>query len=356
MELNPNLIAMAKRVYNNKMITETDKDGKVIASDEEALKKLVNEAFTSNNEINKVQAYKDFNKLIVTTAEELAQPEIQKTINLVAQYQKVGANDIMQYNLDDMRTRVTTALTATGTGVDFTKIPSYKKKVFATPRKHQFGIKYSISRMVSDPVQEFKNATKLVAEEKVKYVMTQIYAVLKQAVTNSKIPTKQIEQNANVTFTNFRRVESSLLRYGRNARPVMIADSALISSLAEKQAGVTISGGTAPLFLTDELRQSLLRDIEIDQISKTMAIAIDNPWTDNMNSKVDLPINEGILIAGGSASPFRVTDFGDMAVLSDEISNNMESEEVHMKISYKVDITLLLTRAVGYIKDTSITL
>lgn len=351
-------LEMAKRICNNKMDEVKDKDGKIIASDEGALLKMVNSAFDkASGDINNIQAFRDLNKLIVTTAEALAEPDIQKTINLVAQYQKVGANDVMQYDVNDNKVRVSMALTATGTGVDFTKIPSYKKKQFATARKHQFGVKYSVSRMISDPVNEFRNATQYVAEEKVKYVMSQIYIVLRNAVTASKIPAKQMHETAGITFPEFKAIESSLLRYGRNARPIMIADTAFISDLADKQASVSATGMTnTPLYLTDAMREHLLHDIEIEQISKTMAIAIDNPYTDRMNSKVDLPVDEAILVAGGSSSPFRVTDFGDMAVASDNLDINLETEEVNMKISYKVDITLLLTQAVGYIKNTNVTL
>ena len=91
-------------------------------------------------------------------------------------------------------------------------------------------------------------------------------------------------------------------------------------------------------------------------VSKSIAIYLDNPYTDTKNSKVDLPYNEALMIAGGTVSPFRVTDFGDMAVLSDDITDNIETEEVNMKISYKTDITLLLGQAIGYIKDTAVTL
>jgi hypothetical protein len=152
-------------------------------------------------------------------------------------------------------------------------------------------------------------------------------------------------------------VETSLLRYGRNVRPVIIGDQSILTSLAETQATLPAGAMTnVPLFLTDELRQSLLRDVTFDMISKSVAIYLDNPYTIVTNSQVDLPYNEALMIAGGSLSPFRVTDFGDMAVLSDEITDNIETEEVHMKISYKVDITLLLGQAIGYIKDTAVTL
>jgi hypothetical protein len=137
----------------------------------------------------------------------------------------------------------------------------------------------------------------------------------------------------------------------------MIADTALIGSLADKQASVMVTGSTnVPMYLTDDMRKSLLTNTTIEQISKTIAISIDNPYIDNMNSKVELPVDEAILIAGGSASPIKVTEFGDMALLSDTIQQHIESEEAFLKIAYKVDVTLLLNRAIGYIKDTSVVL
>lgn len=353
MEINKNLLQVGTRVYNNKMLDA--KDGK--PSDEAVIRELVKKAFNENNSVNDIQQYRNLNQLIITTAEDVARPNIQRTIDLVAQYKTVGANDIMEYDVNDHNFKVSMALTATGAGVDFTKVPTYRRKVFAMPKKHQFGIKYSISRMVSDPVQEFKNAVNLVAEEKVKYILSQIYVITRQAVSASKIPSRQILDQAGIAFPDFRKVEASLLRYGNNVRPVLIGDNAFIGSLAEKQASVFVTPtSNATLYLTDDLKESLLRDVTIDQVSKTVCVSIDNPYTDRANSKVDLPINEAIMVAGGVNSPFRVTDFGGMALLSDDINQHIESEEAFLKISYKVDITLLLNRAVGYLKDTSVLL
>ena len=75
-----------------------------------------------------------------------------------------------------------------------------------------------------------------------------------------------------------------------------------------------------------------------------------------MKKKVDLPVDEAIMIAGGVNSPVKVTEFGGMAVLSDDIDKHIETEEVFRKISYKVDVTLLLNRAIAYLKDTSVVL
>jgi hypothetical protein len=353
MELNKEFLQLGKRVYNNKTLVNAEG----VNEDENVIIELAHKAINANGTINNLQAFRDLNQLIVTTAEQLQQPNRQQYIDIVSDYKKVGANDIMQYNVEDKITKVTTAVTATGTGVNFTKVPSFTSKVYATPVKHQFGIKYSISEMYSDPINQFKNAVNLVNEEKTRYILSQIFVAVREASANAKIPTKQKYSGAGITFAGFKGIESSLLRYGRNVKPVMIADTALIGSLADKQASVVVTGATTiPMYLTDAMRESLLRDATIEQISKTLAISIDNPYTDNMNSKVELPVDEAILIAGGSASPLKVTEFGDMALLSDTIQEHIESEEVFMKISYKVDITLLLNRAIGYIKDTSVTL
>lgn len=348
--LKPESIQLGKRVYNSKDINTESKDG-------QAITELAHKAINANGTIGNLQAFRDLNQLIVTTAEQLQQPNRQQYIDLVSDYKKVGVNDIMQYNVEDKITKVTTALTATGTGVNFTKVPSFTSRVYATPYKHQFGIKYSISEMYSDPINQFKSAVDLVNAEKIRYILSQVFAVVREASANAKIPAKQKSTVANITFQGFKAIETSLLRYGRNIKPVMIADTALISSLADKQASVTVSGaGSIPLYLTDSMRESLLTDTTIEQISKTVAISIDNPYIDNMNSKVELPVDEAILIAGGSASPIKVTEFGEMALLSDTIQQHIESEEAFLKVAYKVDITLLLNRAIGYIKDTSVVL
>lgn len=352
--LKPEAIQLGKRVYNSKELDSNSKDG-------QAITELAHKAINANGTINNLQAFRDLNQLIVTTAEQLQQPNRQQYIDLVSDYRKVGVNDIMQYNVEDKITKVTTALTATGTGVNFTKVPSFTSRVYATPYKHQFGIKYSISEMYSDPINQFKNAVDLVNAEKIRYVLSQIFAVVREASANSKIPTRQKSTVANITFAGFKAIESSLLRYGRNVKPVMIADTAFINALADKQASVVVTNqsGTLtdiPKYLTDTMRQSLLTDTTIEQISKTVAISIDNPYIDNMNSKVELPVDEAIMIAGGSASPIKVTEFGEMALLSDTLQQHIESEEAFLKIAYKVDVTLLLNRAIAYIKDTSVVL
>lgn len=348
-------LAMAKRVYNNKMEIEKDKEGNIIAGDEMAVTKLVNSAFTKNGEINNYQAFRDLNKLILVGAEEFGKADFQKVINMLADYDQVGANDIKIYELPKEKVKATMKLTATGSGVDFTRIPSYRNTELATPVKHQFGVYYNVSRMISDPVNEYKNAVDIVREEKVKYILSKIYSVASAAATAGKIPAQQIHTAANMTFPDFRSIESSLIRYGRNTRPVLIADPAFISNLVDKQATVNVNDNISK-YLTDDLREKLLSATTFETVGRTICINLDNPYTDKMNTKVDLPVDEAIMIAGGSSSPFKVTEFGGLTMLEDTLNQNIETEQVHLKISYKVDVTLLLTQAIAYLKDTVVKL
>ena len=210
--------------------------------------------------------------------------------------------------------------------------------------------------MISDSVNEFRNAVNYVAEYKVKYIFNKILALVRKAKEAGTIPSGQIIEVANIDIMDFRNnIENKLLRYGRGVRPVMIADINLIDSLAIKQATMNLGvDGKEGILLTDELRQAILNDINVTQIMRTVAIATDNPFIDDENSKVDLPYNEGIIIAGGEKSPFVIREFGNMRTAQG--APDVEDERVNMKIDMKMDISLLYGQAVGYIKDTSVTL
>lgn len=349
------ILELGKRIYNNKMLVEKDEQGNIVLSDEEAIKALVDKTFTSDGDIRSLEQLRIFNKLIVETAEAEAKPRIEPILNLIADYQTVGRYDKVIYEVPK-QARISMALTATGAGVDFRRISPSVKRHPARPETHQFGVYYNISEMISNPVNEFRNAVNYVAEYKAKYYFTKIMELVNNAKTIGKIPEDQILEGANIDIMDYRnKLENRLLRYGRGARPVMIADRNLIDAFAIKQASANLGiEGKEGILLTDELRESLLRDIEITQIMRTIAIPTDNPFVDDANSKVDLPVNEGIVIAGGDKSPFKIREFGQMRVAQG--LPDIEDERVNMKIDFKVDITLLLGQAIGYVKDTAVTL
>lgn len=345
------LYEMGKRVYNGKMILENNEDGTLKYSDDEAIKALCSKIFDKDGNISTMEDLRSFNRLIIEVANKEAQAKFEQIVNLVADYKAYGRYDTIQYYKVPLRKQTTVALSASGTGVDFVKIPSRQTKVPAQPKLRQFGVQYSISEMVNDPVNAFRGAVDAVVEQKILFIFKEIMKLAKNGVTAGKIPVGQQFNGADLTLANYRTIESKLIRAGRNARPILIADTSFINNLALKQ-GTEGLGGTNLSWLTDELRTSLLRDVTFDMVSKSLAVATDNPWIDEKHDKVDLEPSEAILLAGAEGSPFKISEFGGMRVAQDMPS--IEKEQVLIKIDYVVDVTLLNGEMMAYLNDTAV--
>lgn len=346
-------LEMGRRIYNNKMINKKDEQGNTILSDEDAIKALCAKVFTKNGEINSLEELRSFNKLIVETAETEAKANFEQVINLLSDYQTVGRYDNVVYKVPKT-SKVSLALSASASGVDFVKIPSRATKTPAKPEQWQFGVQYSIEEMINDPVNAFRSAVDMVMQEKTKYIFNKIMTVVKAGKDAGKIPTGQVSEVANLTLASYRKIESKLLRYGRGVKPILVADRNFIDGMALKQASEAITAGGNTYYITDSMRESLLRDTNIEQVSKSICVATDNPFTDDANSKVDLPVDEALVVAGGDKSPIMVREFGAMRTAQDMPS--IEKEQVLMKIDLKLDVTMLLGQAMAYISDSSVTL
>ena len=345
-------LEMGRRIYNSKMIEKTE-DGKVVYSDDEAIKALCSKVFTSDGDYTSIENLRSFNKLIVETANSEAKAKFEQIINAVSDFQSVGRYDQIVYYKVPLRTQTTMQLSASASGVDFIKIPSRQSKVPAVPKKYQFGVKYQISEMVNDPINAFRTAVDGVVQAKIEFIFKEIMKLAKAGKDAGKIPASQYADGAGLTLSAFRAIENKLLRAGRNVRPVLIADTNFISDLVLKQ-GTEGLGGVSLSWLTDEMRQSFLRDITFDAVSRSIAIATDNPFIDETNSAVDLSVNEALVIAGSdSGSPFKITEYGAMRTAQDMPS--IEKEEVLIKVDYVVDVTLLLGNKLAYIRNTAVT-
>ena len=122
------LYEMGKRVYNGKMILENNEDGTLKYSDDEAIKALCSKIFDKDGNISTMEDLRSFNRLIIEVANKEAQAKFEQIVNLVADYKAYGRYDTIQYYKVPLRKQTTVALSASGTGVDFVKIPSRQKK------------------------------------------------------------------------------------------------------------------------------------------------------------------------------------------------------------------------------------
>ena len=346
--MNTKIYELCKRVYNNKLKTEVDKEGNVLYSDESDIKSLCQKTFGDGSTTPDPSALHSFNNIIVKLADEIAQPRVEEMMKFFVTYQKANRGDIVKYKIPKNNI-VKVKWVALGSGVDHIRINPAEKAVIATPTPLQFGAYYEPLDMVQDSVNKFREAVNKVADAKVEMYFTKVMELLRQAVADTKIPASQVKQGASVTLADYSKIENRLIRFG--GRPVMVGDYLLIDKLAREQ----VTDAYYSKLLTDKVKEGLLEDLRATAFSKTIAININNPFIDEENSKVKFDVNEAFVFAGGDGnkSPIYITEFGGMR---QQTMTNYEDERVHIKITLEADITLLSGRKMGYIKDTSVVL
>lgn len=345
------LLGVGTRIYNGKIKETKDKDGKVIANDEMALKKLVNEAYAEDCSVKSMEKVRMLNRLIIETIDETHNPNYEQVIKALADYNTAGRNDAKYYKIDKNRLKVKFYLSATGTGVDFNRIAKESDKKMAMPFNHQLGIRYEISEMVSDPINYFKKVVDLLYEAKIKYIHDKMIDMVKKAAATGEIPASQVFNNTNMTLDDYRKIESVMIRHGGNKMPILFGDVAFINTLADKQANAT--AGTFAKYLTDDLRESLLKDILIEQVSRSIAVPIINEFTNKNHNATDLSVQDAILIASGKEKAFQVTEFGGTRYITEEM--DIENEMCDIKLDFKMDMTLLYGENIAYLHDDIVT-
>lgn len=132
-------------------------------------------------------------------------------------------------------------------------------------------------------------------------------------------------------------------------RPVFIADTSFIGSLAEK-SGTTWKNAD---ILTDDVRKMLRDDLVPSQISRSIALPFPNAWIDEANTQVRFDVTQGFMFPGNAAGkkPMVITEFGAKRQYSEL---DPELEQVKLKVVFEADITLLNGRYIGSITDNSI--
>lgn len=287
-----------------------------------------------------------FNELVVRQAEVVAKPMVTDMLSVFARKITANPNQVIQYKIPQ-KAKVKVRWTANGSGVDLVRVEG-QDSIVASPRTFATGFYYEPFGIVQDAVEGTRNLVNAVAEAKVELYLKEINKLMEAAISSGDIPASNVLVGDNLTLKQYNKLASTLSRYG--GRPVFAADPLLVDHFAMQQA----TGDFAPL-LTDRIREELLTSLNPTIIGKTTAINLVNPFVDDANTKVALPVNEGYMFASaGSEKPFVVVEFGGMKQLTEQ---SMEDERVKMKLTQKADITLLFGQLIGKIKEnTAVTL
>lgn len=281
-----------------------------------------------------------FNNLIVQEADKIAKPKVSKISDLLATFVSRNRGDIYQYDIpQDRKAKVVWA--AFGTGVDLVRVDGKKSKV-ATPENFQAGFSYEPLDLVKESVENFRKLVDDVSEAKVRLYMNQISKLMQAAIASSLIPSANVKTGNNLTLADYKKVASTLQRYG--GRPVFIGDTLLIDYFAQQQAT-----GAYKDLLTDGLREELRTALNPTSIGRTTAVNLVNPFLDETNSSVELPVNEGYMLAGTvKQKPFMVVEYGGMRQYTEQ---DADIERVKMKLAQEAAVELVFGEAIGYVRE-----
>ncbi|TPG68699.1 hypothetical protein EEL31_09295 [Brevibacillus laterosporus] len=321
---NGKLKELFNRVYNSKM----DK------TDQEDLKTYCSKVFSTS--YPDPSLLHQFNSLIVQKADEIAKPKVTEIIGLLATLKTADRNTIVKYEIPQ-KFKAKVQWSANGSGVDLVRIDG-KKYVTAIPNKFSTGFYYEPFGDTKEVVEYFNKLIDDVANAKVRLYLDAISKITQKAILSGKIPAKNVVQGANLKIVDYNKLASVLSRYG--GRPIFVADSLLIDYFAMQQPANLIS---------DPRKDELLTSLNISTIGKTNAVNLINPFIDDSNSKVELPVNVGYMFAGDvKQKPFAVTEFGALQQMTEQ---NMEDERIKMKIVQFADISLLFGHILGILKE-----
>jgi len=328
---NTKLKGLFSRVYNNKM-EETDSTD---------IKAYITKVFGDGHQNPDPSMLHQFNNLVVETADVIAKPMVTNLLNLFAKVDTRNRGDLVELKIPQQN-KAKVVWSATGSGVDLVRVEG-RKSIFAVPQHLSTGFYYEPLDLVKDSEEYFRKLVNDVANAKVRLYLEKINELTATAISSGKIPSKNVKTGSNVTLAEYNKVASTLQRYG--GRPVFVADSLLIDYFAMQQATDTTFKG----LLTEGVKAELLTALNPTTIARTTAVNLVNPFTNETNSKVELPVNKGYMFAGGvDQKPFSIVEYGGLRQMTEQ---DIEDERIKMKITQDVALTLVFGEAIGVIEE-----
>lgn len=281
-----------------------------------------------------------FNNLVVQQADEIAKPMVTDMVGILATTKTAARDQVVRYEIPQ-KTKAKVRWSANGSGVDLVRVEG-KKYELAVPKTFTTGFYYEPFGMINDAVTATQNLVNDIANAKVRLYLDNINKLVVEAISSGDIPSANVISGNNLTLAQYNKLASVLSRYG--GRPVFVADTLLIDYFAQQQTGA----GYKEL-LTDRVREILLRDLNPSQIGRTDAVNLINPFTNEQNNRVELPVNVGYMFAGAvQQKPFILTEFGGLRQMTEQ---DIEDERVKMKLAQDADLQLIFGEAIGYVKE-----
>lgn len=326
------LKGLFSRVYHDKMQENDYSD----------IKELIKKTF-GNGEYNPDPSLlHQFNNVIVKTADEIAKPMITDMLGLFANKQTQQRGNIVELRIPKQH-KAKFVWSATGSGVDLVRVEG-KEKIIAVPAHLSTGFYYEPLDLVTDSVDYFRKLVDNLASAKARLYLNKVYEMIAKAVTSGKIPAANVLSGDNLTIAQYNKIASTISRVA-GGKTIFVADTLLIDYFLDQ-----LQTDKANL-LTDRLREEILTELNPAQIGRTVAVNLVNPFTDETNSKVELPVNKGYMFSGGTnKKPFEIVEYGGMRQMTEQ---DMEDERVKMKITQDASINLVYGNAIGVVEENT---
>lgn len=319
---------------------------KMVETDENDIREFAAKVFGKGEYNPDPSLLHQFNNLVVQTADELAKPQVSDIVGLLATVKPAQRDQVVKYEIPQ-KSKARMRWSANGTGVDLVRVEG-KKSEIAVPRTFTTGFYYEPFGMVEDALEGFRKLVTDVADAKIRLYLDQINKLVATAVASQDIPTNNQLIASNATLQNYNKLASVISRYG--GRPVFVADTLLIDHFANQMA----TDATYSKLLTDRMREEIVRELNPATIGRTDAFNLVNPFMDKDNSKTELPVNVGYMLAGSATQkPFVLVEFGGLRQMTEQ---DIEDERIKMKLAQDADIELIFGEALGYVKDDTVTL
>lgn len=327
---NQKLKGLFTRVYKNEMAENDYAD----------IKELITKTFGTGDSTPSPELLHQFNEVVVQTANEIAKPMVTDMLSLFATSSRAQRGQIVETRIPQKH-KAKVVWSATGSGVDMVRVEG-KKSVIATPQHLSTGFYYEPLDLVRDSVDYFQILINNVVDAKLKLYLDKVYELITAAIASGKIPSANVVSGANLTIAQYNKLASTLSRVA-GGKTIFVADTLLIDYFLEQQVA------QRPNLLTDRVREEILTSLNPAEIGRTVAVNLVNPFTNENNNAVELPVNKGYMFAGGTnQKPLNVVEYGEMRQQTEQ---DIEDERIKVKITQDASVQFLFGEAVGVITE-----
>lgn len=329
---NVKLKSLFSRVANNKMAER----------DEQDIQDYITRVFGNGATNADPSLIWQFNNLIVQTANEIAKPAVTDVLSLFATVQTQTPGNIVQLRIPQ-KNKAKVVWSASGSGVDLVRVAG-RKTVLATPEHLSAGFYYEPLDFVRESIDYFNQLVDDVANAKVRLYLDKVTELVAKAITSGDIPAANVVAGDNLTIAQYNKLASVISRVA-GGKSIFVADPLLIDYFLDQQQTAR------PNLLTDRVREEILTQLNPAEIGRTTAVNLVNPYLDDKNTKVELPVNKGYMFSGGTnVKPFQIVEYGGLKQLTDQ---DIEDERIKMKLTQDASINLVYGNAVGSITENT---